>query len=322
MPDGYTAEAASPAPHMRRNVGLLIACQALFYTATGVILAVSALVGFALAPAGEKWLATAPQAIQWLTTAAFALPVALLMRRFGRKAIFVAFSLLGALGTLGATGAIVWHEFWVFVVATLAFGAFNAAGQHLRFAAAEVASDAFRAVAISLVVGGGVIGAFAGPEIAKWTHAIAADWLRHDGVAALVAWLGPADAAGGGAHPYQFAGTFLALVAVPLILIAVVALVRFPPPPAVAVQTEPAQPLLEMVVQPGFVVAVLCAVIGWGIMVFMMSATPLAMIAEHGHGTDHAMFVTQWHMVGMFAPSLVTGTLIRRHGLLNVLLCG
>ncbi|MSO91734.1 MAG: hypothetical protein EXR01_09290 [Acetobacteraceae bacterium] len=78
------------------------------------------------------------------------------MRRFGRKAAFALFFLLGTLGALVATGAIVWHDFWIFSAATVAFGAFNAAGQHLRFAAAEVASDSFRAVAISLVVGGGV----------------------------------------------------------------------------------------------------------------------------------------------------------------------
>jgi MFS family permease len=53
-----------------------------------------------------------------------------------------------------------------------------------------------------------------------------------------------------------------------------------------------------------------------------MAATPLAMTAQYSHHTTDAMFVVQWHMVGMFAPSFVTGSLIHRFGLMNVLLCG
>ena len=76
-------------PHMIRNVGLLSTCQALFNTSTGIMLAVSALVGFTLAPEGHKWLATTPHGVQWLSTASFAIPVAMLMRRLGRKAAFI-----------------------------------------------------------------------------------------------------------------------------------------------------------------------------------------------------------------------------------------
>jgi len=312
-------------PHMIRNVGLLATCQALFNTSTGVMLAVSALVGFTLAPEGHKWLATTPHGVQWLSTAAFAIPVAMLMRSLGRRAAFILCSLLGSLAALVAAGSIFWHDFWVFSLATVIFGGFTAASQHYRFAAAEVATLEFRSRAISLVIGGGVVAAFVGPEIAKWTHDIAAGWMEGDAFSRAVAFIcGPGvltPVAGAGQIPYQFAGTFLVLAIVPLVLICVIALVRFPPVAAVALD-DVARTVSAMIRQPGFVVAVMCSVIGWGVMVFIMASTPLAMTAQFGHHTTDAMFVVQWHMVGMFAPSFVTGSLIARFGLLNVLLCG
>src|SRR3546814_30341 len=133
------ADDTAPA-HMKRNVGLLTICQALFYTSTGVMLSVTALVGFMLAPESYKWMATTPHGVQWLSTAAFAIPIAWLMRHLGRKPAFVLCAVLGSLGALVAAGAIFLHECWTFALATIIFGGFTAAGQHLRFAAAEVAS--------------------------------------------------------------------------------------------------------------------------------------------------------------------------------------
>ncbi len=54
----------------------------------------------------------------------------------------------------------------------------------------------------------------------------------------------------------------------------------------------------------------------------LMSATPLAMDLCCGHPFSHATFVLQWHVIGMFAPSFFTGGLIKRAGVLNVLLAG
>ena len=312
--------------HMKTNVGLLASCQALFNTSTGVMLAVSALVGYKLAPEGSKWLATTPHAVQWLSTAAFAIPIALLMRRLGRRMAFILCSLFGTAGALVAAGAIFWQDFWVFMLATIIFGGFSAASQHYRFAAAEVASDVFRSRAISLVIGGGVVAAFLGPELAKWTHSSASGWIQGDAFSRAVSFIcGPnalnLTAGPGGGDPYQFAGTFLLMAFVPLLLIGIVAMVRFPPVEKAAFEAAP-RSTAQIARQPGFIVAVLCAVIGWGIMVLMMAATPLAMTHQFGHQTEDAMFVTQWHMVGMFAPSFFTGSLIARFGLLNILLCG
>jgi MFS family permease len=56
-------------------------------------------------------------------------------------------------------------------------------------------------------------------------------------------------------------------------------------------------------------------------MVFVMTATPLAMAGCH-HGFDHTAGVIQWHVVAMFAPSFVTGRLVARAGAPAVVLAG
>lgn len=279
---------------MRRNVALLAVCQALANISSGVLLAMAALVGYALAT--EKALATLPHAIQWEAVAASSIPVALLMRRLGRKSAFGIGALVGGLAALIGALAIFQHEFWIYAAATAVFGFFTATAQQLRFAAAEVADEAFRPKAISLVIAAAVIAAFVGPEIAKWTWQAVPD--------------------------YDFAGTFLVLVFIPLLIILVIRFVRFPPRRERATAAEPPRPITAIARQPGFVVAVLSATMGWGVMVLMMSATPIAMTAWCGYTTRDAMFVVQWHMVGMFAPGFVTGWLITRFGVLNVLLMG
>ncbi|MPY68799.1 MAG: MFS transporter [Alphaproteobacteria bacterium] len=276
----------------RKNVALLATGQALANTTQGVMLAIAALVGFQLAE--NKALATLPHAVQWLGVMAFAVPVSMMMRRIGRRAGFMTGALAGiAAGLIGAL-AIWWGSFWIYVASMFCFGAFSATAQHYRFAAAEAADLAWRSKAISLVIGGGVVAAFVGPEIAK----LSKDWFA----------------------PFTFAGTFVALSLVPLLLIFSVAWVDIPRAPEEK-RGETGRPMRVIAAQPGFIVAVLAAVIGWGAMVLMMASTPIAMV-NHGHHFDDAAFVIQWHIFGMYAPSFVTGWLIARFGVLNILIAG
>lgn len=310
---------------MKRNIALLAVCQAVFNTSTGVVMSVSALVGFALA--SNNALATLPQALQWEATAAFSIPLAFIMRRFGRKAGFIFGALMGSVGALVAAIAIFEGSFLLYLTAILFFGAYTISGHSFRFAAAEVANDKWRSIAISLVIGGGLVAAFVGPEISKWTHDVTAAWLENDSFARAIEFIcGPvailpaADTAGR-TPPYQFASTFLVLTFIPLFLIVVVSFVKFPPVVKQTFETT-GRPLGTIARQPAFVVAVLCAVIGWGVMVLMMAATPLAMVKEYGYGYVQAALVVQWHMFGMYAPSFFTGWLIGKIGLLNVLIAG
>ena len=134
---------ANPNPplKMKRNIALLALCQAVFNTATGVVLSVSALVGLALA--SNNSLATLPQALQWEATAALSIPLAFIMRRFGRKAGFVFGALMGSTGALVAAIAIFQGSFLLYLVAILFFGALTISGHSYRFAAADQASGRF-----------------------------------------------------------------------------------------------------------------------------------------------------------------------------------
>jgi MFS family permease len=79
--------------------------------------------------------------------------------------------------------------------------------------------------------------------------------------------------------------------------------------------------MLKITRQPAFLVAVLSAMVGFSVMVLLMTATPIAMV-QFDHAFTDAAFVIQWHAVAMFAPSFVTGTLINRVGVLRIILTG
>ena len=173
-------------------------------------------------------------------------------------------------------------------------GSFQGFAILYRYAAADTASEAFRPRAISLVLAGGVVAALAGPELAKWSH----DLLDQ----------------------IPFAGTFVVIAVVQSISWIFLIFVRIPTPTA-AERATSGRPIGVIVRQPVFMVAILGAMIGYGTMTFLMTATPLAMVACGFHFED-AAFVIQWHAVGMFLPSFFTGSLIQRFGVIRVMLTG
>lgn len=276
----------------KTNVALFATCQALANTFVTVILATTALVGAQIAE--DKTLATLPHALSWVATMAMAIPASMMMRSFGRRLGFVSGALFGIAGTLVAAYGIFANTLLIFACGTILIGASGAFSQLYRFAASEAADDSFRSKAISLTIGGGVVAAFVGPELAKLTKDIYA--------------------------PITFAGTYLVLAVVPLLMIAVVVWTR-PAPVAHNAGRDTGRPLGEIVRQPVFIVAALAAMIAWGVMVLLMTATPLSMIACD-FTFDDAAFVVQWHIFGMFAPSFFTGWLIARFGLVTIMITG
>ena len=276
----------------RRTVAQLAVSQAIGQTFAGMILATTALVGTQLA--ADKSLATLPHALGWVSVAACAIPASQMMRRMGRRAGFVIGALFGVLGATMAGYGIWIGSFWMFVAGTVTLGAFNAVNLLYRFAAAEAAEPSWRAKAISFVLAGSVVAGVVGPEIAKWTKDLLA--------------------------PIEFAGTYFALAALPLLMIAVMAATPIARPAATARRGR-GRPLSEIARQPKFIVAVLGAMIGWAVMSLMMTATPLAMVAC-GFDFTNAAFVVQWHILGMYVPSFFTGSLIARFGLPRVMLTG
>jgi len=276
----------------RRNVLILALCQALAMTSTSLMVTVAALVGQMLA--ADKTLATLPIGVQFTATMATVIPASLLMKRIGRRAGFSVGALLGAAGAGLAVAAIFAGSFVVFCLAGAAVGAALGFAMFYRFAAADAADPTFRGKAISLVLTGGVVAAVAGPQLARWSRDLF--------------------------QPALFAGCFVAIAGLWLAALLLLQLVDIPRPSELE-RRAGGRPLAAIVRQPAFVVAALGAMIGYGVMSLVMTVTPLAMIG-HAHEFDDAAFVIQWHVLGMYAPSFVTGHLIARVGVLNVLAAG
>lgn len=276
-----------------KNVGVLALCQVFFNSGNSILALTSALVGFQFL-GDDKTLATVPVAAMVIGTALATVPASLFMRRVGRRAGFRLGSLIGLGGAAVASGSFFFAGFWMFVAGTFLIGVNTAFGQQYRFAAADVASEDFRGKAISLVLAGGVVAAFVGPEIARFSVDIVPE--------------------------HNFLGPYLALIVLLAITIGVLGFVDIPKDSA-SVSAEPQRPLLEIARQPTFVVAALSAVVGYVVMVLLMTATPIAML-QHDLSFVDTKFVIQWHVVAMFAPSFFTGSLMARFGKLNVIFAG
>jgi MFS family permease len=278
---------------LNSNVLILALCQALMMTANSLLIASSALVGLRLA--ANDSLATLPLALQLLSTMVASIPASLLMGRVGRRAGFMLGSVVGVAGAALGAAAIMQHRFWWFCAAAALLGLFNGFGIYYRFAAADAVPAAQRTRAISYVLAGGVLAAFLGPNLANWTR----------------------DAFDGA----PFAGSLLALVLVYLASLLLQAGLRIPVPPRPSLDAVPARPLAVIARQPVFLVALLCATLGYALMSFIMTATPLAMHRQLHDFSDTA-FVIQWHVFAMFAPSFITARLIERVGVLSIMLTG
>ena len=66
----------------------------------------------------------------------------------------------------------------------------------------------------------------------------------------------------------------------------------------------------------------MAATIGYAVMSFIMTATPVSMHVMDGHSLSHTKMVIQSHIVAMFLPSLVTGGLIKRFGTSRIMIAG
>ncbi len=278
--------------HEVRNLSLLATCQALMMTASTLNVATTALVGFMLAD--NKALATLPFALLWLATTLTSVPAALFMRRVGRRAGLMAGVTAAVLGGSLCTLAIFQRRFDLFCIGSILVGMFNAFGQQYRFAAADAAGEAFRARAVSLVVAGGMVAAFTGPNLARATREFF-----------------PLD---------TFAGSYAASIALYVLSFAVLVFIRMPPGNIGAARITAAG-FRVLMTRRRFLVAAASAMLGYGVMNLVMTATPLAML-DVGFGFGETATVIQWHVLAMFAPSLFTGHLVERFGPLKIIMTG
>ena len=285
----------------RRNLFLLTCCQAVGQAGNTMMFAATALSVVTFYP--NRDLATLPVTMQHLGIMLWVFPAAMLMQRMGRRFGFRVGSIFGMAGAAVVGAGLYLASFWLMCAGGLILGYAVASLQMYRFAAVELVPPSHRARAISWVTAGGVVAGVLGPSLVRWTHD---QWV-----------------------PIYLA-TYVAMVALHAIVFVIMSFIRFPSPAEVTAAASaaagtanpaPPRPLREIAAQPRFIAAAVSGMVAYGSMSFLMSASPLAIVAC---GLPHAEahWVIFLHVMGMFVPAFFTGSLITRYGTHPVMLWG
>ena len=277
----------------KRNALVLAVAQALAGGNNAVIVSTSGIVGVMLAP--DRTLATLSASMlvvgMWLGT----LPMGLLAGRYGRRVALQIGTCAGILSGLISCVAVLQGSFVLFCLGAFCGGFYAAGHQSYRFAAADTASEAFRPKAISWVLIGGIAAAFVGANLIITTKDL---W-----------------------PPYLFAATYIGQSVLALLAGITLMFLKFPRPDGSTRLSGAVRPLSEIARQPRFVIAVICGVAAYALMNLVMTSAPLAMV-DCGHPVTYAILGTQWHVLGMYAPSFFTGSLIIRFGVERIIFTG
>lgn len=278
-----------------RDVPVLALASALNMSGATMMALLGGLVGKQLAP--DPALATLPASLSVVGLAAAVIPANMLAQKIGRKRLFQLSAVGAGLAALLAAWAVYTGSFVLFSVSAVLIGLNNAVGQQYRFAAAEAGPAAEAGRAVSIVLLGGILAGYFGPEIARRTSLLipASVYVGSFLSLALLYWLGAGVVSGtsssrsGKASSSTTAGGQRTLRAIAL--------------------------------QPVFMTAVLSAVVAAGVMTLIMTATPLH-LEEHAFSLDDITLVIQSHIVAMFLPSLISGWLVDRLGVVRLMLLG
>jgi predicted MFS family arabinose efflux permease len=276
----------------QRNALVLAVAQALAGGNNTVIAATTGIIGSILAP--DPALATLPISFMVLGMWSGTIPVGMLAKAFGRRFALQTGSTFGVLSGLVSYTAVMRGSFLILLLGTFCGGLYAAAHQSYRFAAADTASERFRPKAVSWVFAGGVFAAIIGSQLVIFTKDLLPTHL--------------------------FAATFLGQSACALLAAGVLMLLRIPRP-RVSHSFADGRPLIEIVRQPRFIVAVTCGVASYAMMNMVMTSAPLAMVMCN-HSVNEAALGIQWHVLGMYAPSFITGSLILRFGVRRMMAIG
>jgi len=275
-----------------KNIVLLAICQGLYLTNNVTFLAVNGLVGFTLTPI--PWIATLPLMAYVFGAALSTIIVAKVQTKYGRKKSFQFALFVAAVAALICAFAAYSKSFPLLIIGTAVAGYYSANGLLYRFVAPELTHPSLREKAVSIVLAGGLIGGVLGPNLSSWSKNI---------------------------FDTQFMGAYLILCIAGILGIVIMQMIHFPDDYRINQSKDTGRPLKEIILQPVFLVALICAAIGYGVMNLMMAGTPLAM-QVCGFDFKNTAQVLQYHVIGMFAPGFFTGHLVKRYGPLKVMSIG
>ena len=273
---------------------MLAAAQSLGQTATPILVLLGGIVGARIAP-DPSW-ATLPLAIMIIGVACATIPASLLMSRIGRNAGFLIGSGVAILAGLVAAWSIEVEMFLLFCLASFMIGNYAAFMQQFRFAVAESVPPDEVPKCLSFLMLAGIVAAIIGPEVGN-------RFSRTEGLS-------------------DYVGSFLG-VSVLMTVSFLILLIFFRNQEVdEASEEEPVRPLGEILAQQKLILAITSAVVGYTIMSLIMTATPVSMHEIDSHSLDDTTWVVQSHILAMYLPSLFSGFLIARFGVLRIIQSG
>lgn len=277
-----------------RNILILLACQLISATGAFIMVTLGGIIGARLTE--NPAFATLPVSFMVVCIAATTIPATVLMRKIGRKAGF-ALSSTSSIASLSlATYALSVNSFAIFAVAAGLFGINMAFTQQYRYAAVESVDARYAPRAISFVLLGAIGGALVGPELVRYGQDFFPT-VRYSGTL----------------------GALTALYVVQVVLILVLGPMRGEEPEH---HEQSQRPIGHIIRQPVFVVAVLGGMTAYGVMTFIMTATPLSMHINDGYSLEDTAEIIRSHVLGMYVPSLFSGFLIEKLGTVRMMSFG
>ncbi|MEK6511168.1 MFS transporter [Myroides odoratimimus] len=276
------------------NVIILSSAQALFQTASILVMTLSGIVGLKLA--SDESLATLPISVISVGTAIMMIPASFIIKKIGQKKAFMIGTLIGVLAGCLSFYAINTQSFLLFIFGNMLIGCYQGFAQYYRFAAADSVDDLHKGKAISFVIAGGVVAALAGPNLAKYT--------QHLG-------------------EVQFAFSFLSITTISILSLLLLFGLKTQKElkKELDLSNTTNRPLLQIIKQRKTVAALISSAVGYSVMIMIMTATPIAM--HHcGYASEESATVIQWHVLGMFVPSFFTGGLIQKFGAKKIVVIG
>ncbi|MGY6646259.1 MAG: MFS transporter [Salinarimonas sp.] len=274
------------------NIGILAVCHALYMSTSILSVAIASIASQNLL--ADATYATLPQAMIPLIAMISTIPAAMLMRRIGRKNGFLVGAVAGMASGVICSIALINADFILFLVGVSLLGAYQAFAVFYRFAVADSADARMKGKAISLVLAGGVLAAVIGPGMASFARDLFS--------------------------PILFLGSYVATVAINFLALVLLLFLRLPEGPVPTTRIDWSK-VGEALGNPRYVTAVGFCGLGTGVMMFVMTATPLAML-DCGFSVVASSAVISWHVLAMFVPSFFTGNLIERFGLYSIMFTG
>lgn len=284
-----------PDEHTLSQSNLLPVIKLAFSNGLGISSAVISVTVSALVAGQIGWtgtMATVPYGMQFLAVLLATYPSAQLMKRLGRKPVFLLAAISGILGGFIGYLAVINSSPFLLCLAHFALGINLANVNFYRFAALEVAHPTRRASAMSLVVFGGTFAAIVGPLLSR--QPIFSKDL--------------------------FASSYLGISALCIIIVLLIWSVKMPRPEKAIAKFGIAEIHAALRI-PQIALGIAFAAVGYGAMNLLMIASSLT-LDQLGCLYPEISVAIQWHVLAMFVPSLFMGRLIAMVGGLTIATLG